>query len=208
MRYLALIAFVVWPAMAGEYAVLKSGFRLLVERHETSGSNVRLYSGQGVIELSADQVASFEAEDYVAPPAAKAQAAQPAKLALTPEQLVEQAAIRHGLPPKFVRSVAAMESGLRQDAVSPKGAIGIMQLMPQTAQALRKDPNDPEQNTDGGAQYLRELLLKYDGSVSRAVAAYNAGPAAVDRYNGVPPYPETMQYVERVIREYQKNGGQ
>jgi soluble lytic murein transglycosylase-like protein len=194
--------------MAGEYAVLKTGFRLFAERHETRGASVRLYSGQGVVELPADQVTSFEAEDYVAPPPAKAEPAQPAKPALTPQQLVEQAAIRHGLPPEFVRSVAAVESGLRQDAVSPKGAIGIMQLMPKTAQTLGKDPNDPEQNADGGAQYLRELLLKYDSSVSRAVAAYNAGPAAVDRYNGVPPYPETMQYVERVIREYQRNGGQ
>jgi soluble lytic murein transglycosylase-like protein len=209
---LAAAFFAVAPAMAGEYAILKTGLRLRTDRHEISGDMVRLYSGQGFVELSAAQVASFEAEDYVPPPPAPtvalaaAPVSAPAKPARSPKELLDQAALRHGLPPGFVRSVAAIESGFHQEAVSPKGAIGLMQLMPKTAEALQKDPRDPEQNADGGAQYLRDLLVKYDFSASRALAAYNAGPAAVDRYNGVPPYPETRQYVNRVIREYEKAG--
>lgn len=203
MKYFVTIVLLALPAMAGEYAVLKTGFRLRADRHEIAGSKVRLYAGPGVIEFSADQIAAFEAENYVPPPQPKAAPSSP-QPALSPKELLDQAALRSGLPPKFVRSVAAVESSFRPDAVSPKGALGLMQLMPKTAQTLEKDPHDPEQNADAGAQYLRELLLKYDGSVSRAVAAYNAGPAAVDRYNGIPPYPETIQYVENVIRHYQR----
>jgi len=103
--------------------------------------------------------------------------------------------------------VVKAESGYRQDAVSPKGAVGLMQLMPGTARLLGADPTDPRQNVDAGARYLTELLRKYFNDpyqVRKAVAAYNAGPAAVDRYNGIPPYPETIAYVERVIRQWQK----
>lgn len=203
MKYAALCILLATEALAGEYAVFKTGFRLRADRHETTGSMVRLYAGQGFMEFSASQIAGFEAEDYVPPPQPATAPSSP-KPALSPQELLEQAALRNGLPPKFVHSVAAVESGLRLDAVSPKGAVGLMQLMPQTAQALQKDPHNPEQNADGGAQYLRDLLFRYDGSVSKAVAAYNAGPAAVDRYHGVPPYPETMQYVEKVIRQYER----
>jgi soluble lytic murein transglycosylase-like protein len=93
------------------------------------------------------------------------------------------------------------------DAVSAKGAIGLMQLMPGTAHLLGANPNDPRQNVDAGARYLTQLLRKYvddPHQVRKAVAAYNAGPAAVDRYNGVPPYRETIDYVERVIGQWQR----
>lgn len=126
-------------------------------------------------------------------------------LAVDPRELVTQAAVRNGLPPEFVHSVAQVESGYRQDAVSPKGAIGIMQLMPQTAKELEADPSDAEQNVDAGARYLRALLLKYlddPYQVRKALAAYNAGPAAVDRYGGIPPYLETQQFVRRVLERY------
>ena len=106
-----------------------------------------------------------------------------------------------------MHSIARAESGYREDAVSPKGAIGLMQLMPKTAAALDVDPHDPAQNADAGAQYLRDLLQKYENDphqVSKAVAAYNAGPAAVDKYHGIPPYPETIQYVNRVLKQYEK----
>jgi soluble lytic murein transglycosylase-like protein len=99
-----------------------------------------------------------------------------------------------------------VESGYDPAAVSPKGAIGIMQLMPQTARQLGADPRDPRQNVDAGARYLVELLRKYqddDYQVRKALAAYNAGPKAVERYQGVPPYRETMDYVRRVIRQWQ-----
>jgi soluble lytic murein transglycosylase-like protein len=106
-----------------------------------------------------------------------------------------------------VHSVVAAESAYRPDAVSPKGAIGLMQLMPATAKAYGVDPHDPEQNVDAGTRYLRDLLLKYDHGVFSALAAYNAGPGAVAKYNGVPPYRETQAYVNRIYRSYlrQKN---
>ena len=119
-----------------------------------------------------------------------------------------RAAVHAGLPPAIVHSIARAESGYREDAVSPKGAIGLMQLMPKTAAELDADPRDPAQNAEAGARYLRDLLQKYENDphqVSKAVAAYNAGPAAVDKYHGVPPYPETVQYVNRVLRNTRKN---
>jgi soluble lytic murein transglycosylase-like protein len=102
--------------------------------------------------------------------------------------------------------VARVESSLRPEAVSPKGALGIMQLMPATAQALAADPYDTAQNIDAGARLLRELLLKYNGDVVKALSAYNAGSGAVDRYQGMPPYSETRDYVDKVIRTYVKSG--
>jgi soluble lytic murein transglycosylase-like protein len=149
-------------------------------------------------------VVDFEVDDYVAPPSpppAAVPVAPPAR-PVDPRELVTRAAVRNGLPPEFLHSIAVVESGYRQDAVSPKGAIGIMQLMPQTARDLQADPSDAEQNVNAGARYLRQLLLKYMDDpyqVRKALAAYNAGPAAVDRYGGVPPYGETQRYVQRVL---------
>jgi soluble lytic murein transglycosylase-like protein len=92
------------------------------------------------------------------------------------------------------------ESGFAPGAVSPKGAIGLMQLMPGTARELGADPRDPAQNVDAGARYLRDLLLRYDYRLWHALAAYNAGPGAVDAHHGVPPYRETIDYINRVCR--------
>ncbi len=91
--------------------------------------------------------------------------------------------------------------------MSPKGAIGLMQLMPATAQTYGANPYDPSQNVEAGAAYLRELLIKYNGDARLALAAYNAGPGAVSKYNGVPPYAETQTYIERVLQKYKKSGG-
>ena len=171
---------------------------------------IHLETSQGVIDIPAASVAAFEQDDYTPPlaPAPVVSAAAPVfKPAATPQELVTRAALHAGLPPAIVHSVAKAESNYREDAVSPKGAIGIMQLMPRTAATLDADPRDPEQNAEAGARYLRDLLAKYENDphqVSKAVAAYNAGPAAVDKYNGVPPYPETIQYVNRVLRQYEK----
>jgi soluble lytic murein transglycosylase-like protein len=193
------------PAIAGEYAVLSSGSRIHIDRHESSDGVVRLYVKDGVTELPEGQVSSFEQDDYVAPPPPPAQhpPAAPAPRP-DPKTMIREAALRSGLPVAFVESVARVESGLRQDALSPKGAIGVMQLMPDTARALAADPNDPGQNIDAGTRLLRDLLVKYDGDVVKALAAYNAGPGAVDRYQGLPPYPETQDYVGKVIRQYQQ----
>jgi soluble lytic murein transglycosylase-like protein len=198
------------PAFAGEYAVLSSGFRIHAERHETDGETLKLFTKEGQIEVPASSVTAFEAEEYVAPePAPVAIAAVPVVPKKTDaKSLVHDAAVRNSLPPAFVASVAKAESAMKQNAVSPKGAIGVMQLMPGTAKALDADPRDTEQNIDAGTRLLRELLLKYDGDVVKALAAYNAGPGAVDKYNGLPPYRETQTYVNKVIKDYQKNGGQ
>jgi hypothetical protein len=192
------------PLAAGDYAVLESGFRLRVDRYETSGGTIRLYHGEGVTELPASAVIAFEPEDYRPPPVRPKPAPPPPP---SPRELVERAARRWGLPPEILHSVAEAESGYRQDAVSPKGALGIMQLMPSTSAELGSDPADPAGNVDAGARYLRGLLLRYDGGLYRALAAYNAGPGAVDRHGGVPPYPETQLYVQRVVERWLRRGG-
>jgi len=204
-----LLFFFTASGFAGEYAILAGGGRLKADRHETDGAKVRLYSGAGYVELDAAKVAGFETVEEpaavktaAAPPVAAVPA--PAAPAPTPRELADRAADKYGLPRALVRGVMAAESGGRADAVSPKGAIGLMQLMPSTAKDLGADPFDPEQNVDAGTRYLRDLLVKYDYRLWHALAAYNAGSGAVDRYNGVPPYRETLRYVDRIDRAYQK----
>src|SRR5205823_6668849 len=153
-------------------------------------------------------IAGFEQELAPAPAVVATPTLEQKTVAVNPHDLVDAAAKKNGLPAKFVHSVVAAESGYKADAVSPKGAIGLMQLMPATAQTYGADPRDPAQNVEAGTAYLRELLIKYDGDARRALAAYNAGPGAVDRYNGVPPYAETQTYVERVLRKYKASVGE
>jgi transglycosylase-like protein with SLT domain len=127
--------------------------------------------------------------------------------------LIRLAAQRHRVPEAFVKSIIAAESNFNCNAVSGKGALGLMQLMPGTAKELGADPNIPEENVDAGTHYLRVLMDKYQGhanSLTRVIAAYNAGPRMVDRYHGVPPFRETRRYVVRVLRfmrHYQKAEG-
>jgi len=213
------------PMLAGENAILTNGFRIHADRHETLGETVKLFSGSGFTEIPVSQVVTFEEEEYVPPAPLAPVAVTPetavipavavpvaavpeVDLPLDPKRLAAEAAKRNNLPESLVRSIMHAESGFRPDALSPKGAIGLMQLMPGTARDLHADPRDPRQNVEAGTAYLRSLLLKYennDDQVARAVAAYNAGPAAVDRYNGVPPYRETRDYVIRVLNEYVKS---
>lgn len=204
-----LILLAAGSAVAGESVVLTSGSRMHVDRHETEGSRIRLYQGAGYVEIDLAQVQGFEvdeAEPPVEAPVTPAPAAvPPAAAPLTPGQLADAAADKYGLPRKLVRSVMAAESGFAQNAVSPKGAVGLMQLMPATALTLGVDPNDPAQNVDGGARYLRDLLQKYDGYLWHALAAYNAGPGAVDKYNGVPPYRETIHYIWKIDQILKKS---
>ncbi len=198
-------------ASAGEYAVLSNGFRIRAESHVLDGKVVRLQTSQGAIELQASLITAFENEEYAPPsapmPAPEAPAIAAPKSSASPQELITRAAIQAGLPPAIVHSVARAESGYKTNAISPKGAIGLMQLMPGTAAGLNVDPHDPAQNAEAGARYLRDLLLKYENDphqVSKAVAAYNAGPGAVDKYKGIPPYRETIQYVNRVLKQYEK----
>ncbi|MGH9627002.1 MAG: lytic transglycosylase domain-containing protein [Bryobacteraceae bacterium] len=207
MKRLAFCVLCVWRSFAGEYAVLHNGFRIAADRHETQGDLTRLYTRDGTLEVPSSRIAGFETVEHT--PAAQA-SAQPEQQIVnqeppSPEELIASAALRYGLLPEFVRSVAAVESAFEPDAISPKGALGLMQLMPATAAELGVDPNDPAQNADGGVRYLRMLLQKYKDEqdpVRMALAAYNAGPGAVDRYRRVPPYRETRAYVEKVIRRY------
>ncbi len=202
---LFLILLLALPSWAGEYAVLANGFRIHAERHETAGASVRLYIKDGVTELPSTAVASFEAEEVAEPPVTPLKMDAPLPIRDT-RTLVREAAIRSGLPPTLVESVARVESAMRPEAVSPKGALGVMQLMPATARMLDADPRDTAQNIDAGARLLRELLIKYGGDVVKALSAYNAGEGAVDRYRGMPPYPETQDYVDKVIRTYVSSG--
>lgn len=200
------------PLMAGEFAVFASGARIQADRHEREGNVIRLYRGAGVSEVPASSIVEFEQiEDApMIPPSVVAAVAPPVPPPVSmvvpsrdPAELIRQAALRTGLPPEFVASVAKVESAMRPEAVSPKGAIGVMQLMPATAKSLGADPHDVAQNIDAGARLLRDLLLKYDGDVVKALSAYNAGPGAVARYQGMPPYDETRRYVNKVIGAYQ-----
>lgn len=206
MRLIGLIIAIAAPALAGEFAVLNTGVRLHVDRHEVDDSKVRLYSGAGYIELAQSLIVTYEPDGQppTPPAAAVAAPAAPAARQPTPQELADAAADRYGLPRWLVRSVMAAESGNAPAAVSPKGAVGLMQLMPETARELNADPNDPAQNADAGARYLRDLLLKYDGRLWHALAAYNAGPGAVEKYKGIPPYRETIDYIRRVDAKCKK----
>ena len=191
---------------AAEYAVLKSGFRLRAERHEISDGRVRLFTAdRGVVELPASSVVRFEQDDYVAPPAAASEPA-PIETRAQLDVLVARLGKELELHPALVHSVIEAESNYDADAVSSKGAVGLMQLMPETARELAvADRRDPGQNVRGGASYLKQLLERYSGSrdgLLRALAAYNAGPGKVDRYDGLPPYDETRLFVRRVIRRF------
>ena len=118
--------------------------------------------------------------------------------------LIERHSLAQNLDPRLVRAVIQAESGYNRRALSNKGAMGLMQLMPTTASLLRvSDPWDMEENVRGGTTYLRQLLDRFQGRLEWAVAAYNAGPRAVERHRGIPPYRETREYVRRVLSLYQ-----
>jgi soluble lytic murein transglycosylase-like protein len=129
----------------------------------------------------------------IAPGATATTAAGPVKA------LIRDAATRHQLSEQLVEAVAWQESRLQQKAVSPKGARGVMQLMPRTAQALGVDAASLDGNIDGGAAYLAAMMQRFDGDIREALAAYDAGPDAVTRYGGVPPYRETQAYVDAIL---------
>ena len=122
------------------------------------------------------------------------------------EAYVSSAAEKYNLAPAIIKGVIRAESGFRPNAVSRAGARGLMQLMPGTARALGVDPSDPQQNVEGGAKYLKQQIDRF-GSIENALAAYNAGPGAVKRYGGVPPYAETQRYVREVMRNIESYGG-
>lgn len=134
-------------------------------------------------------------------PAALAAPGQSQDMSLTP--LIDQTAQAYGLDPNLVRLVVKRESGFNPTAVSPKGAMGLMQLMPGTATLLGvQDPFNPVQNIDAGVRYLKQCLERFQNNLPLALAAYNAGPENVAKYQGVPPFAETREYVARIMQEY------
>jgi len=189
---------------AAEYAVLHTGARILAERVERTSDSVVLYTESGGrIALPAVAVARFEPAES----APKPEPARPVETKPEPtlDELLLELAERERIHPDLIESVISAESAWNPEAVSHAGAIGLMQLMPETAAELQVDPYQPRQNMRGGTRYLREMLERYagrDDQLVLALAAYNAGPGAVDRYGGIPPYPETHAYVRRVLERF------
>jgi soluble lytic murein transglycosylase-like protein len=157
-----------------------------------------------VIEIGPEGITSVSGPVVVTPEGAipikverKAPVATPKQAAAAP--LLDRAGEAAELSPRLLEAIAYVESRFNTKAISPKGAVGMMQLMPGTAAELGVDPHDPEENARGGADYLRKMVTKFGNNVELAVAAYNAGPAAVLKYGGVPPYAETRAYVDAVM---------
>jgi hypothetical protein len=198
-----LLAFLTLPGCA-ESVLLKNGFSLTVDRHETEGNTVHLYfSGSGTADLAATDIASFipDPSPAKAPPEDRSTPEpSPPPVHVTLEDLIRVSSARHGLDPDLIRSMIAAESAGEARAVSPKGASGLMQIMPGTARILGvENVFDPVTNVEAGTTYIRQLLDRYGHDLAMALAAYNAGPGTVQLYGGLPPYRETDTYVRRVI---------
>jgi hypothetical protein len=207
-----LAAGVSLPLFAAEHITLRNGFDLICDHREVSGDHVRLFmtaTGPDFMEVPAADIASSEFVQLPAPkpPAGSSTVAVPATDP-TPAEIHEMAAkagAAHDLDVELLASVIRAESDGNVHAVSRAGARGLMQLMPDTASKLGvADSFRADQNINGGTVYLNALLKRYNDNLALALAAYNAGPAAVDRYHGLPPYRETRRYVARIIHDFNR----
>jgi len=215
-------------ASATEVAILRNGFTIRHERRALIGTNTRLFLSAtdeaSFIDVPTAEIDRFEPDltppdppavpevdrsqpGVVPPPATPAAAAklQPPQSSMNVSDAVNAASDRYRLDPDFVNSVIRAESGFNPRAVSPKGAQGLMQLMPETASQLGvSNAFDPQSNVEGGTRYLRELLERYNYDMIKALAAYNAGTKRVEQYHGVPPYRETRAYVASIVKDFNK----
>ncbi len=201
------------PVFAAEHVTLSNGFDMVCDHREADGSKTRLYMDPASLNYVEVNTAEITGDEMVADapssasssaPAAKAAADVPEVLT-TPElhEVLRGAGSKHDLDVDLLASVVHAESGSRVHARSRVGAEGLMQLMPATAATLGvHDSFAPEENVGGGAAYLDALLTRYHNNLAFALAAYNAGPGAVARWHGIPPYRETRAYVARIIHEY------
>jgi hypothetical protein len=219
----ALFAAACSPVFAAEHITLRNGSEFDCTRQERTGDHIRLYlvpaahtpaDDANYIEVSASSVLHVETIPDPPPPAAPlssrsaAQGPASGDANLTPaetRQMLDRAGLQHNIDADLLASVVQAESAGNAHAVSRAGAQGLMQLMPSTASTLGVTNSfAPEQNITGGTAYLDQLLTRYQNNMALALAAYNAGPAAVDRYHGIPPYAETRAYVARVIRAFNR----
>jgi soluble lytic murein transglycosylase-like protein len=180
------------PARA-EYAVLRSGQRLHITGYEHLGEAIRLHVAGGRIELRASEVVAIEPEEVFSALARQAPS-------VPFGELIRTAATEHGVAEELIISVIRAESNFNPRAISRRRARGLMQLMPATARQYSvRDVFDPTENISAGTRYLRDLLARYERNLPLALAAYNAGPARVEQYRGIPPFAETRAYVRRVL---------
>jgi Transglycosylase SLT domain len=188
------------PAVRADYVVLRSGARLNVTGYEILNDRYRLHLKGGVAEVPFDDIVAIEPEEIFDP------IPEPLTDKTPFEKVIHAAAQRYGLDADLIHCVIAVESNFDPKAVSPKNARGLMQLIPQTAARFGvKDIFDPEENVNAGTRYLHDLLARYNNNLTLALAAYNAGPERVDQYgHRVPPYLETMKYVQRIAKSYAK----
>ena len=205
----ALFAAALAPAAnALEHITLRNGFELDCVRHEAmSGDMVRVYlkGDDNYQDLRASEIVRVDLLPDPPPPAVEKPLTPADPTATEMTQFLATAGAAHNIDEDLLASVIHAESGGHIKAVSRTGARGLMQLMPATARTLGvTDSFKPDQNINGGTAYLDTLLKRYKDNLALALAAYNAGPGAVDRYRGIPPFRETRAYVSRVIREFNR----
>lgn len=190
-----------YSAQAADVAVLNNGFTIRHESREVVGSVTRLYltgDKSGYVDVPTADIEHFE-QDLSVPQT------NPTPNGEQLSEVINSVSSRHHLDPDLIKSVIHAESGFNPNAVSPKGAQGLMQLMPGTASKLGiSDSFDPGANVEGGTRYLRELLEHYNFDLLKALAAYNAGPQRVEQFHGVPPYRETQAYVAQIVRDFNR----
>jgi soluble lytic murein transglycosylase-like protein len=208
-----LLAGAATPLRAAEHITLRNGFDLICDHREVAGDRIRLYltaAGTNFTEVSSADIISSE---FVALPVADpqpnlapvaiVQSADPTAAEI--HEMAAKAGAAHDLDVELLASVIRAESNGNVHAVSRAGARGLMQLMPDTASKLGvMDSFRADQNINGGTAYLNDLLVRYHDNLALALAAYNAGPAAVDKYHGIPPYRETRLYVARIIHDFNR----